>query len=155
MLTLPESTPRGTLPPGIYRASLTEALARFGHGSAAREQQGALLRLIVTRAARYETIKRILVWGSWPTAKPEPGDLDYSLIVDPRHSRAMIADEDERYFVPAAARLRYGTHLSTLVIKEWPLADYLAFMRLICFDRDRNPRGVLEVYPHEEDEDRE
>jgi hypothetical protein len=147
MLILPELTPQGMLPPGIYRASLPEALARFGHGSAAREQQGALLRLIVTRAARYETVKRILVWGSWPTARPEPADLDYSLIVDPRHQRAMIADEDERYFVPPAAQLRYGTHRGTLVIKEWPLPDYMRFLRLVCHDRRRQPRGILEIEP--------
>lgn len=84
-MTLPQMNAEGYLEPGIYLASLKEVLRRFGSGSPAREQQGNLLRLIVERARDYPTIKRVLIWGSLVSAKLEPGDLDYSIVVDPRH----------------------------------------------------------------------
>lgn len=77
-MALPDLDNEGFLPPGIHAASLAEIRTRFGSGSAARERQGELLRQIVEAAGKYETIKRILVWGSFVTAKCEPNDLDYS-----------------------------------------------------------------------------
>ncbi len=107
-MTLPELNAGGWLDEGIYLANLDEVLDRFGTGSPAREQQGNLLRLIVESARRYPTIKRVLIWGSFVSAKPEPGDLDYSIVVDIRHRLASIDPVDRRFFVPHQAHLRYG-----------------------------------------------
>ena len=84
-IQLPDFNTDGYLEPGLYLVSLEETLARFGSGSVARERLGKLLRLIIERARNYHTIKRVLVWGSFVSNKLEPRDLDYSLIVDPRH----------------------------------------------------------------------
>lgn len=80
-MALPELNADGYLPPGIHTASLEEVLARFGEGSPTRQRHGELLRAVVRAALEYETIKRILVWGSFVTAKPDPNDLDYTAVV--------------------------------------------------------------------------
>ena len=90
-LKLPELNADGYLDPGIYLALLDEVLERFGTGSA-RERLSNLLRLIVENARKYPTIKRVWLWGSFISAKPEPADLDYSIVVDPRHRTVTIED---------------------------------------------------------------
>ena len=41
-------------------------------------------------------IKRVLVWGSYVTAKEEPNDLDYSIVVSIDHVDALIAAPHRR-----------------------------------------------------------
>jgi hypothetical protein len=147
-IQLPDFNTDGYLEPGSYLVSLEETLARFGSGSVARERLGKLLRLIIERARNYNTIKRVIVWGSFVSNKLEPRDLDYSLIVDPRHRRITIAAEDRRFFVPVDARIFYGVDKAYLVMEEYP-PDILAnFLYFIGHDRNRCPRGVLEVICH-------
>ena len=93
-MNLPQLNADGYLDPGIYLAPLDEVLEQFGTSSPTRQQQGRLLRLIVESARKYPTIKRVLLWGSFISTKPDPGDLDYSIVVDPQHSTATIQLED-------------------------------------------------------------
>ncbi|MCH8291275.1 hypothetical protein IH992_09270 [Candidatus Poribacteria bacterium] len=144
-MRLPELNTDGYLAPGIYLASLEEVLERFGAGSPPREQQGNLLSLIVESARKYPTIKRVLLWGSFVSSKPEPGDLDYSIVADPRHRSVRIEPEDERFFVPFTARLRYGVDPSYLMLYEYPLESYIELMDILCHDRRRCPRCIVEV----------
>jgi hypothetical protein len=147
-MNLPELNVDGYLEPGIYLARLPEVLERFGTGTPAREWQGALLRLIVESARKYPTIKRVLLWGSFISAKPEPGDLDYSIVVDPRHRSVRIEPEDKRFFVPFDARVHYGVDPNYLVLYEYPLETYTELMFILCHDRRRRPRGIVEVSCH-------
>ena len=147
-MNLPELNADGYLVPGIYLARLPEVLERFGTGTPARERQSALLCLIIERARKYPTIKRVLIWGSFISAKPEPGDLDYSIVVDPRHRFATIEPEDKRFFVPFDARVHYGADPSYLVLYEYPLETYTELMFILCHDRRRRPRGIVEVSCH-------
>jgi hypothetical protein len=55
-MNLPELNADGYLEPGIYLVRLHEVLERFGIGTPAREQQGALLRLIVGSARKYPVL---------------------------------------------------------------------------------------------------
>ncbi len=96
-------------------------------------------------AKAYPTIKRILVWGSFATAKPEPNDLDYSIIVSVEHPRASIAAEHRRFFVPFDARQFYGVDKGYLVIKDYPLDEYVERLDFLCHNRDRNPCGIIEI----------
>jgi len=147
-MNLPALNAEGYLTPGIYLASLDEVLERFGTGTSTRERGGNLLRLIVESARKYPTIKRILIWGSFVSAKQEPADLDYSIVVDPRHSTTAIEPADRRFFVPYDANLYYGADRGYLVLREYPLDDYFQKLELICHDRRKRPRGILEVSYH-------
>lgn len=144
-ISLPNFNINGYLEPGLYLVSLEETLACFGSGSVAREKLGKLLRSIIERARKYHTIKRVLVWGSFVSNKLEPRDLDYSLIVDPRHRQITISDEDRRFFVPADARMVYGVDKAYLVMEEYPPGVFADFLYFIGHDRNGRPRGILEV----------
>jgi hypothetical protein len=144
-MLLPELDKEGYLPPGLYGASLTEILQRFGVGSAQREQQAELLRLLVEAAKQYSSIKRGLVWGSFRTSKPEPNDLDCSLVVSTLHRQIPIAAEHQRFLVPAIARQHYGLDTGYLVIYDYPLEKYIEQVDFLCQTRRGRPRGILEI----------
>ncbi|HIE30450.1 TPA: hypothetical protein EYP66_24590 [Candidatus Poribacteria bacterium] len=147
-MTLPELNADGYLDPGIYLASLDEVLERFGAGSPMRERQGNLLRLIVESARKYPTIKRVLLWGSFVSDKTEPADLDYSIVVDPRHHSVTIEPGDRRFFVPFDANIRYGVDRGYLLLYEYPPELYAESILFFCQDRRRRLRGILEVSCH-------
>ena len=147
-MILPELNTDGYLAPGIYLASLDEVLARFGAGSLARERQSNLLRLVVESARKYPTIKRALIWGSFVSAKPEPGDLDYSIVVDIRHRSVTIHPVDARFFVPFDANIHYGVDRGFLVVYDYPPESCAEQLIFLCEDRDGKRHGILEVSCH-------
>jgi hypothetical protein len=144
-MPLPDFDPAGNLPPGIHSASLREAEARFGAGSEARRRQAGLLRQVVAAASAYPTIKRVLLWGSFVTAKAEPADLDYSLVVSVLHARARVAAEHRRFLAPLEARQYYGVDKSYLIVKDYPLEEYIERLEFICQNRDYVPCGAVEI----------
>jgi hypothetical protein len=119
--------------------------ARFGAGSATRQRQGELLRQVVEAAKEYPSIKRVLVWGSFVTAKAEPNDLDYSLIVSVDHHRARIAQAHRRFFVSSDARRYYGLDRNYLIIPDYPLDYYIEKLDFMCRSRNRSACGVVEI----------
>jgi len=147
-MKLPELNSDGYLDPGIYLASLDEVLQRFGTGTPTRQRQGNLLSLIIESARKYLTIKRILLWGSFVSARPEPGDVDYSIVVDPRHRLATIEPKDRRFFVPFDARIHYGADVRYLVLFEYPSEQFAEIILFLCEDRNGKQRGILEVSCH-------
>ncbi|MBI1928463.1 hypothetical protein HYR99_30000 [Candidatus Poribacteria bacterium] len=153
-MNLPELNASGYLEASIYLASLEEVLKRFGTGTPTRERQGNLLRLIVESARKYPTIKRVLLWGSFVSAKPEPGDLDYSIVVDPRHLLTTIEPEDQRFFVPFDARIHYGVDVGYLVLFEFPPETYAEAIIFLCHNRQRHPCGIVEVSCHGNEDSR-
>jgi uncharacterized protein DUF6932 len=144
-LAIPDLEPEGFLPPGIHAASLSEVRACSGLASAARQRQSEPLSQIVEAAGVYPTIKRVLVWGSFVSAKVEPNDLDYSVIVSVSHNRVPIAPAHRRLFVPADARRCYGVDKSYLVIKDYPLDVYVERVDFVCRNCAMQPCGILEI----------
>lgn len=144
-MSLPELDDEGYLPPGLHAAPLGVALTRFGGNAEARQRQAELLRQVVTAATAYSEIKRVLVWGSFVTAKPEPGDLDYSIVVSVGYQPEELAGAHRRFFVPFDARMYYGVDRGFLVIRDYPLEDYIEQIDFMCHTRRRQPRGVVEI----------
>ncbi len=147
-MNLPYLNADGYLEPGIYLASLDEVLERFGTGTPTRERQGNLLRLVVESARKYPTIKRVLIWGSFVSAKPEPGDLDFSIVVEVRHRFATIDPAELRFFSPFDANIHYGVDRGFLVVKDYPPESYAEAILFFCQDRDGRQHGILEVSCH-------
>jgi hypothetical protein len=143
-MPLPEHTINGNLPPGIHCATLREVIARYGHSSLRRGEQANLLQSITEAALDYPTMKRVLVWGSFVTAKMEPNDLDYSLVVSITHAQTQIIESHRRFFVPVFARMHYGADTGYLLLRDYPLEPYLAQMDFICQNR-RIERGIIEI----------
>jgi hypothetical protein len=67
-------TASGDLPAGIHRATLRETLDRFGTGSPKRKVRALRLERIYRLASKTGHLARLVVFGSFVTAKPEPND---------------------------------------------------------------------------------
>jgi len=97
----------------------------------------------------------VLVWGSFASAKPEPNDLDYSVVVAASYDPAVVAEAHRRFFVPFAARLHYGVDRGYLVVHYYPFEFYVEQMDFICQARDRSEhRGIVEIGLHGEASER-
>lgn len=149
-MSQPDLESDGYLPPGIHAASFHQVEECFGVGSEARERQAELLRLLIEAARSYPTIKRVLLWGSFVTDKPEPNDLDYSIVVSVGHPLTQVAPEHRRFFVPSDARRFYGADANYLVIYDYPLERYIERMDFLCHRRDKQPCGIVEIHLHGE-----
>ena len=128
----------------IHAASLSETVTRFGGGTEKRMGLATLLSEIVLAASDYLTIKRVLVWGSFLTDKPEPNDLDYSLIVSEQHRLVTINETDARFLIPVKARMHYGTDTGFLVISDYPLEDYTERLDFLCHN-GKGEVGIIEI----------
>lgn len=93
MEAIPDFRNDGYLPEGLYRA--TEAEITFRFGSTSRRRRRLVLRLRRwVELARHIGAGRLLVDGSFVTAKPEPNDID-SVILLPSDFRRQIAGGSE------------------------------------------------------------
>ena len=63
------------MPPGIHRCSVEELAERFGHGSPERRVEMSELREFFAWC-RQEGIVRVLINGSFTTARKSPNDVD-------------------------------------------------------------------------------
>lgn len=95
---IPPLNEHGYLPPGVHEATLDEVIARFGHGSEQREAQADSLRWLLPKC-RAVGILKILINGSFGTAKADPNDVDCVLLVADDFDESTI--EAQRLLSPA------------------------------------------------------
>ncbi len=81
-MDLPEFNEFGDLPEGVYPSTLAEVIARFGVGSAQRVEVTERLKRIIEIAQSTGSLDRVIVFGSYVTAKEEPNDVDVILMMD-------------------------------------------------------------------------
>jgi len=72
---IPPLRPDGYLPEGLHRASEAQVIFRFGTSTHRRRRLALRLRRWL-ELAREVAARRLLVDGSFVTAKQEPGDID-------------------------------------------------------------------------------
>ena len=77
---IPPFRPDGYLPEGIHQATEAEVTFRFGTGSRRRRRLALRLRRWI-ELGRAVGARRLLVDGSFVTAKAEPDDVDAVLLV--------------------------------------------------------------------------
>ena len=80
---LPEFDEDGDLPAGIHAATLAEIEGRFGRFTVSDRRVRLFVRLrqIAELAWSSGIVERVLVAGSFITAKPEPNDVDLVLLI--------------------------------------------------------------------------
>jgi hypothetical protein len=71
----------GDLPVGVYRATLAEVIAHFGHDTAQRVAITARLERIYELARHTGSLQRFIIFGSYITAEPNPRDVDIFLVM--------------------------------------------------------------------------
>src|SRR5690348_4966273 len=80
-MAIPAFNHMGDLPVGVYQITLNECLERFGQGSERRRRISATLVEICRLANGTGKLDRVIVFGSYVTAKSEPRDIDIVLVM--------------------------------------------------------------------------
>jgi hypothetical protein len=80
-MSLPDLNAEGELPVGVHPARLNEVLARFGGGAMQRQHVAERIKNVLELAKSTGHLDRIIVFGSFVTAKTEPRDADIILVM--------------------------------------------------------------------------
>lgn len=92
-MPLPEFNSQGELPPGVYRATFNEIVARFGRGTTKRQRVTERLRRIFQLAQATGKLDRIIIFGSYVTSKLEPNDVDVVIVFQDSFDVSAVASE--------------------------------------------------------------
>ena len=143
-MLLPAFDVSGDLHPGIHRATIPEAMARFGAGSPQRLAVAQRLERIFGLAAATSQLARFIVFGSFVTAKPEPNDVDVLLLMDDAFDIDQISGETRLLFDHAAAQAHFG---ATVFWLRWvaALGGEQATIEHWQIRRDGGLRGIVEI----------
>ncbi len=107
-MSLPDFNPLGDLPPGVYRALLSEVLGRFGSGSRQRVSVGQRLERIYNISSETGLLARFIVFGSFVTDESDPNDVDVFLIMDDAFNSESLKDEAALLFDHPEADAHFG-----------------------------------------------
>lgn len=148
-MSIPALRESGWLPEGHHPATCEQIADRFGGESGSRRTAvfSGLLRW--RDAVRGKQMGgRLILNGSFVSAKTEPGDFDVLLVYDTASAAIIVQDKE-------ALRLLDNAHCKALyggdvwAFSEQAVRDFPQFCRVDGFDREKETRrlkGVLEVY---------
>ena len=139
---IPGLTREGTLPRGVHPATLADVRVAFGGTTARRVELMMALESAVKRAWRSDVL-RILVDGSFVTAKKEPRDVDLVFRVDEGFSRRLARRERDARWIAERSKDRHPRMLDLFLAvdeEEWE-----SWVRLFGQDIWFGTKGVVEV----------
>lgn len=134
----------GDLPPEIHQATLDDVLQYFGQSTPQRQVMARRLEQIYTLAVSTGHRARFIVFGSFITAKPDPGDVDVFLLMENTFDVSQLSGEIALIF----------DHVS---IQNYEGASIFWIRRLAAFEgeeatvahwqikRDGTKRGIVEI----------
>jgi hypothetical protein len=142
---LPQFNDFGDLPPGFHQATLDEVVGRFSGGTARRDACTQRLIHVVDLPRRTGQLQRLIVFGSYITAKLEPNDVDIILVMRDSFRLQECPTESAGLFDHALAQARYGASIfwirPALLIAE-ALEDFVGYWQV---KRDGEKRGIVEI----------
>lgn len=135
---------KGDLPVGIHSATLSEILQHFGTGTTQREFLGNQLEHIYTLASSTKQVARFIVFGSFVTAKPVPGDIDIFLLMEDSFDVAQVPGDAALVFDLQKAQDVLGA--SIYWIREQVIfSNKQEVVEGWQTKRDKSRRGIVEV----------
>ena len=144
-MPLPQFNGLGDLPPGVHQATLDEVVGRFSGGTARRDACTQRLIHVVDLARRTGHIQRLIVFGSYITAKFEPNDVDIILVMRDSFRLQECPTESAGLFDHPLAQARYGASIfwirPALLIAE-TLEDFIGYWQI---KRDGEKRGIVGI----------
>ncbi|MBI4442848.1 MAG: hypothetical protein HY649_05675 [Acidobacteria bacterium] len=148
-MALPPFNQEGELPPGVHRATLTEALQRFGHGTLQRHAVAQRLNRVYQLAASTGQLARFVVFGSFVTVKAEPNDIDIVMLMENTFDLKPLTGEAALVFQHMEAVAHFGasifwTRRIGAVGREQTMIEYWQVRR------DGGLRGIVEIVPEAE-----
>jgi len=140
----PDFNENGDLPPGIHQATLAEVINHFGQGTPQRQIMARRLEHIYTLAASTGHLARFVIFGSFITAKPDPGDVDIFLLMENTFDVSQVSGEAALIFDHVVTQNYEGASIfwiRRLAALEGEEAT-VAYWQL---KRDGSQRGIIEV----------
>jgi len=144
-MPLPQLNRTGELPEGVHQATLDEVIAQFGSGSAQRQEVTARLQRVYHLAYATRKLERLILFGSYITAKPDPNDVDVVLVIRDDFDVQACDEESQKLFDHLCAAETFGASVfwirPTLLVLE-TLEEFIAHWQRT---RDQTRRGIVEV----------
>jgi hypothetical protein len=140
----PDFNKSGDLPPGIHQATLAEVIDHFGQGTSQRQIMARRLEHIYLLVAGTGHLARFIIFGSFITTKPDPGDVDIFLLMENTFDVSQLSGEATLIFNHLATQNYEGAsifwirRLAALEGEE----ETVAYWQL---KRDGSHRGIIEV----------
>jgi hypothetical protein len=131
---LPSFNELGYLPGGIHLCELEEVIERFGVGSPEREVETQELIDFVAWARR-AGIERLIVNGSFVTAKIAPNDVDMVVLPGVNYPSSELPYSQQEARWPF---LQIFIAIDDADLNSWSLRDFGT-------DRNRMVKGVVEI----------
>jgi hypothetical protein len=131
---LPSFNELGYLPGGIHLCDLEEVIAKFGVGSPEREVETQELIDFVAWARR-AGIERLIVNGSFVTAKIAPNDIDIVVLPGVNYPVSELPYSQQEARWPF---LQILIAIDNADLNSWSLRDFGT-------DRNRMVKGVVEI----------
>jgi predicted nucleotidyltransferase len=135
----------GELPEGIHGATIDEVAAQFGGGTLQREIVTERLRRIYQLAKDTNKLQRLLIFGSYITAKPEPNDIDVVLIFDDDFDIAACSEEAKKLLSHQQAETEFEASISWIRPSLLLLETLEEFIEGWQVKHDGTRRGIIEV----------
>ena len=107
----PDLNENGDLPPGIHQATLAEVLDYFGKGTPQRQIMARRLEHIYTLAAQTGHLARFIIFGSFVTNKPDPGDIDIFLLMEDTFDVSQVSGQAALIFDHVATQNYEGASI--------------------------------------------
>jgi hypothetical protein len=143
-MPIPALTASGDLPAGVHEATLAEVIDAFGSGSLERVGIANRLRAIHRLATSTGKVRRFVVFGSFITAKPAPGDVDLFLLMEDDFAVDGVTGEAAMVFDHAVAQDRLGASLFWMRAIA-ALGGERAAVEYWQVTRDGGRRGIVEI----------
>ena len=143
-MALPAFNQEGDMPPGVHRATLAEVLERFGQGSVQRCAVADRLNRVYQLVASTGQLARLVVFGSFVTAKDDPNDVDIILLMEDTFDLASVTGEAALPFQHMEADAHFGasvfwTRRSGAIGGEQAMIEYWQVRR------EGGRRGIVEI----------
>ena len=144
-MPLPQLNRAGELPEGVHQARMDEVLAQFGDGTSQRQAVTARLQRIYDLARATHQLDRMILFGSYITAKPDPNDVDVILVMRDDFRIDSCDAESQKLFDHVRAEKTFGASVfwirPGLLILD-TLEEFIAHWQVT---RDQTRRGIVEV----------
>lgn len=144
-MPLPEFNEQGDLPEGLHKATLAEVLERFGSGCEARQEVTAVFQRIYQLVTATGKLDRLVIFGSYITAKLEPHDVDVVLVMKDDFSMEACDAPTRVLFDHQRAERQIGASIFWLCPSALLRGSLDEFLLGWGTKRDLTVRGIVEV----------
>lgn len=139
---IPKLGSQGLLPRGVHRATLAEVRRAFGGGTARRVELMLALEEAMGRARR-AGVRRVLINGSFVTAKKEPRDVDLVFLVSEAFGARLKGGDPHARWIADRVRERRPKLLDAHVAVEGE--EWASWARFFEGDEWHGKKGLVEV----------